>query len=418
MLFSRCGVAGVDGHRRILSIKMLFDNHVRCDSSLATTEGAFEFLDRAASPYWDAIRDALNTWLSHYPADDRGKLRKHLCDDETFGSAFWELLLHEFYTAAGYAVEVHPPLDDSERRPDFIIADDETAFLLEARVVTGTSDERRRRNRRLSTVVEAINRTRPGNLYVKMDIVAEGRDQPGVGPIVAELDPWLARLDPGDVANTLRSTGSFEALPSREIGSGGWLLRFTPIPVDPGISTLTGPLIGIGPIETSRSDPTAAVRKALGKKGRRYGTTQLPLVVALAVEELGVETGDVAAALFGKVATLMSGNGEPVVVGHRRLDDGYWSGWRNAGQRVAGVLTVATPRPWNVATLEPRLWLNPWSPVQYGGRRIWQWTTVDAETGEFREGPAETAVANLLSLPPDWPPGLPFTDKHPRDRAN
>jgi hypothetical protein len=73
------------------------------------------------------------------------------------------------------------------------------------------------------------------------------------------------------------------------------VLRFRPVAVDPAKrGKLAGPLIGVGPVETSISDPTARIRKALGKKGRHYGATRLPLVVALDLEELGVETGDIA----------------------------------------------------------------------------------------------------------------------------
>lgn len=177
---------------------------------------------------------------------------------------------------------------------------------------------------------------------------------------------------------------------------------------------LAGPLIGVGPVETSISDPTARIRKALGKKGRHYGATHLPLVVALDLEELGVETGDIAAALFGKVATVLSGIEDPVVVGHRRVDDGYWSARRNAGQRVAAALTIATPRPWNVTALEPHLWLNPWAPNPYPAQRLWPWTTVDWKTGKFQQGPAATSVLDLLGLPAEWPPGVALADATPR----
>jgi len=225
--------------------------------------------------------------------------------------------------------------------------------------------------------------------------------------------PWLAQLDPEEVAEKQRTQG-LRALPSCEIPTGDWVLRFRPIAVDPcKRGKLTGPLIGIGPVETSTSDPTAAIRKALAKKGRYYGATRLPLVVALDLEEMGPETGDVAAALFGKVTLLLSSGEEPIIVGQRRVDDGYWSARRNAGQRVAAVLTVARPRPWNVTTLEPHLWLNPWAPTPYTARRLWQWTTVDAHTGEFQQGPAETPVADLLGLPAKWPPGTPVEhDEH------
>jgi hypothetical protein len=224
---------------------------------------------------------------------------------------------------------------------------------------------------------------------------------------VSELQRWLATLDPAAIAETVRH-GSLRAAPSRDIVADDWVLRFTPIPVDSDKrGNLTGPMIGIGHVETSRSDPTAAVRKALREKGRRYGSLH-PLVVALDLEEFGIETGDIAAALFGRVVNQLSGGTEPRIIGERRDDDGYWSARRNAGARVAAVLTVATPRPWNVADLIPRLWINPWAPHPYAGPRLWDWVTVDPHTGQFVEGPSEATTAHLLGLAPGWPPGQPF----------
>lgn len=398
---------------------MLFDVHCDSDHPSGSPEGLFDFIARAEGTYWDAVRGALSAWFAHYPADEREALRTRLFDgdDGKSQAAFWELLVHELYTAADYDVDVHPPLDSSDHRPDFRAADDESAFLLEARVVTATSAERRARDRRLRTLTDAINRARPENFYVKLEIVSEGQRQPPVAPILDALLPWLREQDADDVAETQRKHG-FRGLPSLEIPTGDWMLRFRPISVDPAKrGKLTGPLIGVGPVETSISDPTARIRKALGKKGRHYGATRLPLVVALDLEELGVETGDIAAALFGKVETVLSGIEDPVVVGHRRVDDGYWSGGRNAGQRVAAVLTMRTPRPWNVTALEPHLWLNPWAPNPYTARRIWAWTTVDSKTGEFQQRQAGTSVPDLLGLPAEWPPGAALADATRRSDA-
>ena len=362
----------------------------------------FEFIARADGHYWKAVRDAVSAWFARYPAEHQAELRTRLFSDEHWQGAYFELLLHELYRAAGHVVEVHPKLEGVDARPDFRIIDGQAAFLLEARVVTAVSAERQRRNRRLATLLETINRSDPGNFYLKLDLLDEGSDQPAAGPVVAELDVWLAQLDPGSVDRAVSRHG-FDALPSRDVVTGGWTLRFTALPVDPEKrGKLSGPRIGLGPMEMLRSDPTAAMRKALSKKGRRYGATQLPLVVALALEEFGVETGDIAAALFGTVTIALSEEGE--LVGQRRLDDGYWSGRRSAGTRVGAVLTLRMPRPWNVTEVQPHLWLNPWAAMPFSGTRLWEWTTVDALDGRFSEGPSNMTTAELLRLPDGWPP--------------
>jgi hypothetical protein len=139
------------------------------------------------------------------------------------------------------------------------------------------------------------------------------RDQPAVHLVVTDPEPWLAELDPDAVAEALQTGGSLRTRPAREIRSGDWVLRFTPVPVDPDKrGKLTGPLVGIGPVETSVSDPTAAIRRALGKKGRRYGAPSLPLVIASAVEELGVETGTLQPRYSAESPRSCPGMGSPV----------------------------------------------------------------------------------------------------------
>src|SRR3954468_19473387 len=131
---------------------MLFDDDMRSDARSAATESVFEFLARADGRYWAVVRDMLNSWFARYPVQERDELRKRLFDDDMSQPAFWELLLHELYTAADFRVEVHPPLEGSDNRPDFRISDEESAFLLEARAVTATTPERRARDRRLQTL--------------------------------------------------------------------------------------------------------------------------------------------------------------------------------------------------------------------------------------------------------------------------
>jgi hypothetical protein len=363
-------------------------------------------LDQPDDPRLIRVHAALERWLAHYPATDRNELRGRLDDDDKCHAAFWELLLHELYRAAGFSLQPHPSIEGTSRRPDFLVSRGDSAFLLEARTVTAITDERRRRDRRLKTLTQAIDQAVADAFYVRLQILVEGDDQPPAGPVVRELQRWLATLDPDEMADLLRAQGSLRGMPSHDIATGNWVLRFTPIPVDEHRrGKLTGPMIGLGHIETSISDPTAGVRRALGRKGARYGSAPpYPLVIALAIEEPGVEDGDIEAALFGRmVMQILDVDTDPMPVRHYREDDGYWSGRRNAGSRVSAVVTTRYPRPWSAAAMVPHLWLNPWAQRPYDGPRLWSSTTVDAKTGEFVCRDAAVTTAGLLELPGDWP---------------
>ncbi len=208
---------------------MFFDDRPRFDPTPASgPAGTFSFLDRVDDPYFAAVRIAVNAWFDRYPAAHRTELRRRLFEGDHEQAAFWELLLHELYRSAGFAVEVHPELSGTKRRPDFLVSGKDSAFLLEARVVTATTDARRRRDRRLQTLVDAINRAPPVNHYVMLELIQEGADQPAAGPVLDELLPWLAGLDPDEVAAEVENTRSLRDVQSLDIRAGDWVLRFTP----------------------------------------------------------------------------------------------------------------------------------------------------------------------------------------------
>jgi hypothetical protein len=119
----------------------------------------------------------------------------------------------------------------------------------------------------------------------------------------------------------------------------------------------------LGPYRNKHQRSDGRSTRALDRKGARYGSPPpYPLVIALAIEEPGVEDGDIAAALFGRVVMqILDTDSDPMPVRHYREDDGYWSGRRNAGSRVSAVVTTRYPRLWSAAALEPHLWLNPWA---------------------------------------------------------
>jgi hypothetical protein len=97
---------------------MLFDHYSGSGQRPGSPQGQFDFIARADGTYWDAVRGALSVWFAHYPADEREALRKRLFagDDGKAQAAFWELLIHELYTAADFNVDVHPPVDSSDHR--------------------------------------------------------------------------------------------------------------------------------------------------------------------------------------------------------------------------------------------------------------------------------------------------------------
>lgn len=372
-------------------------------------EGSFEFYDRAGTPYWAEVRRVLDQWFDRYPDSDKNRLRGDLtsADDRASDAALWELLLHELYSRAAFALEVHPTLVGTSRTPDFLVSQGQASFLLEARVVNDESEEARLRQKRRRAIYEVIDKVRPSAFYIRLEILRDGEQQPRVRDLTSKLRAWLDKLDPDAVEQAVLESNDLRKAPSTKFESHGWHLRFSAVPVRAERrGKLSGPMLGIFPVETFIGDPSLAVRAALRRKGARYGDTELPLVIALAIEGTFVHDDDIASALFGTTVAQLDARDPALVIDEYRKQDGYFR--PNRGQRVAGVLTVATPRPMFAPRLVPRLWLNPWATRPYSAKPLWEWTTLDPDTGALQNGPATVTTAELLGLPEDWPPGRPF----------
>ena len=82
----------------------LFGNAQRSDRTPAKeTEDTFAFLDRAAGPYWQRVRDNMENWFASYPAGGRQDLARRLRSSRgtEHRGAWWELYLHALFTALG-----------------------------------------------------------------------------------------------------------------------------------------------------------------------------------------------------------------------------------------------------------------------------------------------------------------------------
>jgi hypothetical protein len=372
-------------------------------------EGTFEFHDRASTQFWAEVRRVINEWFAHYPAGAREDLRRDLTSssDRASEAAMWELMLHELYFRAGFDLEVHPELPGSSRRPDFLVSRGHEAFLLEARVVNDESDEDRLRERRRRAIYELIDRVRPDAFYVRLEILRDGEQQPRVRTLEARLQGWLESLDPDVVEADLVGAQDFRAAPTFEFESRGWHLRFYAIAARAERrGRLSGGVLGILPGGTFVGDPARAVRSALREKGSRYGDTPLPLVLAFAIEGLLIKQDHVESALFGTTVAELDSRDPTVVISEYRKDDGYFAPQR--GRRVAGVVTVPTPRPMFAPQLTPHLWLNPWAERPFAAERLWAWTTVSPNDRTLEHGAATVTPAQLLGLAEPWPPGEPF----------
>lgn len=310
-------------------------------------------------------------------------------------------LLHHLFTRLEYAIAVHPDVPDSARQPDFELSRGAERLYVEAAVVfSGVVDEQRDAIRE-GWIMDAVNRGTSSNFHVRIEFEHVGERRPRDRDIYRPVEDWLAALDPDEVSTEYSETGE---LPAKAITVDDWRLRFEAIPVKPGArgDKDSGRLLGMGPVSGGFVDDKEQLRDTLKRKRGRYGTPEIPLVVAVNCASSCMKNEDIASALYGSIAVQYQVD-VPGTAKTVRLRDGTWiseSGPR--GQRMSAVLSAVQLHPWTAVRATPQLWHNPSARVPLDA--AWPLTTWRcSEQGLVSNDDREVDMADLLNLPAGWP---------------
>lgn len=386
----------------------LFDEGVRTDPQPGYYgEDTFTFLNRVDQPFWARIRAELERWFAALPrthADDlRGRFRKRVAAQHL--GAWWELYLHRLFTRLGFEIQVHPDLPDAKGHPDFRLIRGDDCFLLEAAATfSGIVDDDRDAERE-NWIMAAIDRAQNANFHVRLEIAQGGTERPSVAEIVRRLEAWLEGLDPDAVI-----AGGPDAYPVRPLDVRDWSLRLTALPVKPEARGLpSGRLLGMPPSSVGFVNDVEMLHSTLTRKRRQSGGPQEPLVIAVLLSSPTFDNEDIEQALLGRVAVQFDpskpGDGRWV-----RQRNGFWMpGSRPRGTRVSAVLTGTNLMPYNVTSVWPRLWPNPWAARPLSVELPFP-TAVADTNGSVQYTDAAESPAELVGLAEGWPgPDAPFS---------
>jgi hypothetical protein len=388
----------------------LFDDIHRSDPSpRRLDEDSFSFYNRAAGVYWERIRDVLEEWFAAYPNEHKGELRGHF-RSKIAGQhvgAIWELYLHRLFSRMGYSVAVHPAVAGSAGRPDFeLIRADERLFVEAAVVFSGVVDAGRDGVRE-GWIMEAVNKAAHPNFYVLIrQFVQLGNRKPRGRAIHGPLTAWLDTLDPDQVTRQYDTTGQ---LPGCLVEVDDWAVLFEAVPVKPEARRNTGRLLGGGPGTTGYVDDVEQLRDTLKHKRGKYGTPDVPLVVAVNCASSFMEPNDIAGALYGSMAVQYQ-QGAPGSSKSIRHRNGTWMGESGPrGRRMSAVLTAVHLHPATMARNQLVLWLNPWAKIPLDV--TWPFSVgTGTDDGPVALEERLVDMAALLGLPEGWPgPEGPFT---------
>lgn len=389
--------------------EFVFDQSERVDVSHATySESTFTFLNRAAGPYWQRVRDLIESWFVRLCDDAKADVAARLRsgDDRQFHAAFFELYCHETLLRLGFHVTCHPDIGQG-RRPDFLAESGYGSLVLEA-TVAARSDKEVAAGRREAQVYDAINRLQSPDFFLYVEVQEAGQSPPSAARLRPRLEAWLKAIDYDAIRRHADGRSLFHSpdVPRFQWQDSGWRVRFMPIPKykargKPGLRPigLHAPTVGF-------VDDGGPIRKAVMDKATAYGEFDMPYVVAIGVHGLFPDDIDVTNALFGREqVTVQTYEGGRIETFPGRARDGAWIGLRGVQHcQISGVLTAPRLGALTVASTVPTYWHHPAAVHEFVVRNApWREAVVHRSSGQLTFRESSTRAADFFDLEPDWP---------------
>lgn len=373
-------------------------------------ESTFAFLNRIAGAYWEQPRALVQQWADNIRVtaeynEVRQRLRSR--DNDQFRSAFLELYLHESLLRAGYALQFHPEVPGTSRKPDFLAERDGGRLYVEA-TAPGTAAEAKAAAGRSAVLLDTVNGLQHPNFMLWLESLQEGDAPPSSARLREDVRNWLDALDPDAITD-------IEHAPLWRWTHGGWSVAFRPLPkrveargVRPGDRS-----IGVyGQSEASIVDDAPAIRAALAKKHHAYGDLDAPFVIAVGTYIFDTERWHSTNAMYGALGVnfQQSATGE-ILTQEIRQPGGYFGqppNWQH--RNVSGVLLVNQLMPYMVPRVEATLWLHPHPVHPLPSAAGFAAPALAFDGHRLMETPPILESREFFGLPDPWPAGDPWPD--------
>ncbi len=352
----------------------------------------------------------MQAWADRVVTDEdyhdlRARLRSK--DDYQFRSAFLELYVHECLLEAGYDVTVHPQLEGTSRRPDFLAVRGDERIYFEA-IAPGVAPADQAAASRRGVLFDTVNRLADPNFNLWLDDLVEGASPPSAAKLRQELGKWLSQLNPDDYPRLEEApeyrwqrddwAATFKAMPKAKHARG---------PVEPGDRA-----IGVYAHEPVRMiNDAPAIRDALATKQSAYGDVGAPFCIVVGMYIWDTDHHHSTNALYGHEGVQFGETLEGARISRLvREPNGFFGAppmW--AHRNVSGVLLVNQLQPYSVPRADVTFWRHPDPhhdlPADFSPPGV----TVELVDGVITETEPRSGY-DFFRLPEPWPPGEAWPD--------
>ena len=348
----------------------LFDNISRdFFGSSDMNEPTYNYYNRSSRKDIAIIRDTLENWFSEIPDSEKSSIRSSF--KKSFDDSFYELFLYNLFKKLGYKVKIHPSIEGTTKKPDFLIEKDGVEIYVEAKISKDKNSKEEALERMTNQFYDSMNKLRSNDFMIGIkEVCFISGKQPKTKKIVQELEKKLSELDP-DVVQEEMKTHGFDIC-KIEYEDDDIFVIFNPLPVVPEARVkMDRRPIGILPAKSFWGGGENAIKDAIEVKANRYGKLSKPYIVC--INALGEKTSsrtDVDNAIWGSLAISYSENPEDRNEKLIRQRDGIFfdeSGPRK--RNVTGIL-VSQIYPHGIPNSKYWLYENPFAENKLNFQKI------------------------------------------------
>lgn len=279
-----------------------------------------------------AAQEEFLAWLAEVPephtVDLDARLRSEL--DHAHLSARLELFVHHYFCSNWWAVKIHPQVADSLNRPDFLVEKEDAKLLVECRSVFDQIDNAQQDQRLLQLADEASkNLSRTVILHPLSDL------PPSIP--VRRIRSWIERLEAPDNGPEFLEFDFWDDHQGHHYGVQAILPKLT----DEGeaLTGIHGYISQVQNIENAKR-----LRAALRKKAGKYGTLDVPYVIAVSGDtNFPMTTKHELEALFGDLVWNIPQR-VTETVNEKRKPNGFFTSHRNNALEYRDVSAVLVYR--------------------------------------------------------------------------
>jgi hypothetical protein len=286
----------------------IFDNISRdFFGSSDMNEPTYNYYNRSARKDINIIRNTLENWFSEIPESEKHSMKSSF--KRSFDDTFYELFLYNLFKKLGYDIKIHPSIEGTTKKPDFLISKDDIEIYIEAKISKDKTSKEEALEKMTNQFYDSINKLRSNNFMLGINEVSfiSGR-QPKTRKIVQELEKKLSELDPDVVEKAMKKNG-FDIFQIKYEDEDIFVV-FNPLPVvSDARSKKNRRPIGIFPAESFWGGGEDAIKDAIEVKANRYGKLNKPYIVC--INALGKKTtsrNDADDAIWGSLAVSFSEN--------------------------------------------------------------------------------------------------------------